>query len=104
MSLARPEIEGLTPFLAWPDFELDFVAVAQILEIDLGREPRAMEKDLLASVVRDNETEALVFHDFLDSAVHLFFVRGRTALLNLSPAGSQTHRRVGYLKFTHPCY
>jgi hypothetical protein len=34
-----------------------------------------MEKDFLAPVVRDNETEAFVLHDFLDRAVHLICSR-----------------------------
>ena len=77
MSLTWLEIEGLASLVAGSDLELDLVAVTQILEIDLGREPRAMEEDFLAAVVGKNETEALVLHDFFDGAVH-WYARGRT--------------------------
>jgi hypothetical protein len=40
-----------------------------------------VEKDFLTAVVWDNETEALVFHDFLDRAVHLILFAGEPALL-----------------------
>jgi hypothetical protein len=77
----RLEIERLAPLLARPDLELNFVTVTQVLEIDLGREPRAMEKDFLAPIIRDDEPEALVLHDFLDRAVHLILFAGAPALL-----------------------
>lgn len=64
-------------FIAGAYLELDFVAFAQIFEIDLGSQPRAMEKDLVTAVIGDDKAEALVLYYFLDGAVHFDFVRGR---------------------------
>jgi len=68
--LAQPQIERLTAFLSAAHFELDFVALTQILEMDFGREGRAMKENFVAAVIGDDEAEALVFDYFLDCAEH----------------------------------
>jgi len=43
----------LTAFFAWADFELNLVALTQIVELDFGRQLGAMEEDFLAAVKLD---------------------------------------------------
>lgn len=76
---AHPEIERLRTLLAGPHVELHLVAFAQVLEIDFGREPGAMEKDLVTAVVRNDKPKPLVFHDLFDCAEHVEQTSGRSA-------------------------
>ncbi len=68
--LAQPDVEGLAAFFPGTYFELHLTAFAQILEVNLGRKTRAMKKDLVAAVVRDDKAETFVLDYLLDGAVH----------------------------------
>ena len=68
-ALAQSQVEGLRAFLAGARFELHLKALAQILEVNLRREPRAMKENLVAAIVGVDEAEALVLDYFLDRAV-----------------------------------
>src|ERR1041384_724537 len=68
--LARPQVEGLRTFFAGPHLELHFVAFAQVFELDLRPEPRAMKEHVIAAVVGRDEAESLVLQDLLDTAGH----------------------------------
>src|ERR1700722_18385375 len=68
--LAQPQVEGLRTFLAGACFELHFQALTQVLEVDLRCQPRAMEENLVAAVVRIDEAETLVLDYLFDRTVH----------------------------------
>jgi len=67
---SEAQIKCLPSLLSGLDLELNFGALAQIVEINFGREPRAMEKNFVAAVVGSYETEALVLDHLLDCAKH----------------------------------
>src|SRR5215468_4834681 len=68
--LAQAHVERLAAFLSRSHFELDFVTLAQVFEIHLRPQARAMKKHFVAAVVRNDEAEALVLDHLLDSAEH----------------------------------
>src|SRR5215510_2765363 len=67
---ARFELIRLRPLFALGDLKLDFVALAQIFKDHFGRQPRAMEEDVIAAIVRHDESKAFVSDDFLDGSEH----------------------------------
>src|SRR5579872_4220048 len=71
--LSEAQVERLRSLFPRTHIELYALALAQIFEIDLGREPRAMEEYLVAAVVGRDEAEALIFNHFLDRARHFSF-------------------------------
>src|SRR5262245_13576666 len=80
--LARFQIEGLRSLFTGADFEFDFFAVAQVLEVRLRRHARTMKEHVVATVVGDDEAEPLVANDFLDGPVHVYSLpRARLRLL-----------------------
>jgi hypothetical protein len=60
----------LAPLIAGANFELDLIALAQVVELDLGRQTRAMEEDLVPAVVGNDESETLILNHSLYRAVH----------------------------------
>ena len=68
--LTKPDVECLTTFLTRPYVELDLRTLAQILEVHLRRQSRAMEKNIIAAIVGNDKAKTLVFHYFLDCPIH----------------------------------
>src|SRR5579864_3478894 len=75
--LAEAQVERLRSLVARTHVELHALAVAQIFEVNFRRQPRAMEKHLVAAVVGRDETEALVLNYLLYSPRHNSFPRLR---------------------------
>src|SRR2546430_424774 len=92
--LARPQIEGLRPLFAWPHLELHLVALAQVFELDLRPEPRAMKEHIIAAIVGLDEAESLVLQDLLDTAGHRTWNGAATWAGSVSPGSTGRRRRV----------
>ncbi|HMF52133.1 MAG TPA: hypothetical protein VK603_25975 [Candidatus Saccharimonadales bacterium] len=87
--LANFQIEGDRTFVAFAGLELHRVAFVEVFKLTAWRETPSMKKDILAAVVRINETKALLTDNFLDCTSHrIFFLQnGKGQLDNpaLSP-------------------
>src|SRR5262245_57549439 len=68
--LSRLQVEGLRPLFTGSHLELHLVAFAEILELNLRAETRAVEEHVVAAVVGLDESESLVLDDLLDTASH----------------------------------
>src|ERR1700722_15390337 len=72
--LAQAQVEGLRTLITGAGFELDLGALTQVLELNLRRQARAMEKDLVAAVVGNDKAETLVLDYLLDRAGHHYLL------------------------------
>ena len=72
--LTKLEVERLGSLFAWSHLELDLIPFAKLVEVDLGRQTRAVERHLLPPFVRSDKTEATLLHDLLDSASHVLLL------------------------------
>jgi hypothetical protein len=70
-SLAQLEVEGYGALVAAPGLELDRIALVQILELDARREAAAMEKNIIAAVVGNDESKALISDNFFYRSGHI---------------------------------
>src|SRR5439155_21105242 len=78
---AELHVERLRPLFALSRLEHHLIALAQVLERDPRREPRAVEEHVVRPVVGGYEAEPLVAHDALDGAGHRARLYARRVLL-----------------------
>jgi hypothetical protein len=84
-SLAQLEVEGYGTFVSAPGLKLDRIAFVEILELRPRRKAAAMEKDVVAAVVGNDESKALIPDNFLYCSGHL-----RYSLLSIPDLESPT--------------
>jgi hypothetical protein len=78
-SLAQFEVEGYGAFVAAAGLKLHRIALIQILELHARRKAAAMEKDVVAAVVGNDETKALISDNFFNRSGHIGLPSGSQA-------------------------